>query len=322
MKELLLWKFIDEALSKKENVILLCVLESNGSSPGRQGFKMAVTKKEMLGSIGGGMMEFKFVELAKEKLKEKSDEVFVRKQIHSKAAKINQSGMICSGEQTIFLYPIKLQDKKTIEKIIFCLKKNKNGEFKITHEGISFSEKIIPEKDFSFKMNSENDFEFIEKLGYKNQLFIIGGGHCALALAKLMSAMDFYIQLFEERKNLNTFLQNDFVHGKNIVADYSQLNKKIPSGKNHFVVIMSFGYRTDDVALRALIKKDFKYLGVLGSQSKMKQLFSEWRKDALPEDKLKNIFSPIGISIHSQTPEEIAISIAAEIIKVKNKIER
>ena len=63
---------------------------------------------------------------------------------------------------------------------------------------------------------------------------------------------------------------------------------------------------------------NFKYLGVLGSQAKMDTMFKEWRKDNLPEEDLKRIHAPIGIQINSQTPEEIAISIAAEIISVKN----
>src|SRR6185436_2964342 len=97
-----------------------------------------------------------------------------------------------------------------------------------------------------------------------------------------------------------------------------ELTRLVPSGKNHYVVVATFGYRTDDTATRALIDKDFKYFGVLGSESKMQKLFLEWRADGLPEEKLKRICSPIGIPIHSQTPEEIAVSIAAEIIKTKN----
>ena len=85
------------------------------------------------------------------------------------------------------------------------------------------------------------------------------------------------------------------------------------------MVIMTFGYRTDDLALRILINKDFKYLGVLGSQTKIEKMFEDWRKDSLPEDKLKKIHAPVGINISSQTPEEIAVSIAAEIIGIKNK---
>ena len=196
--------------------------------------------------------------------------------------------------------------------------KNKNGELKISSNEIYFSEKIIPLTDFYLKLKSEDDFAYTEKLGFKNHLYIIGGGHCSLALSRLMSNMDFYINVFDDRGNLNTLTENNFAHEKKTVIDYAELSQLISSGANHYAVIMTFGYRTDDIALRALIKKDFKYLGVLGSKSKMEQLFSDWRKDNLPEEKLKQLFSPVGISINSQSPEEIAVSIAAEIIKIKN----
>lgn len=312
------WHFILKHLNNSQPVILLCVLESHGSSPGRQGFKMAVTSDEIFGSIGGGIMEYKFVEMAKEKLLSNSKDTLIRKQIHSKSSKINQSGMICSGEQTIALFQLSIDHSNPIKKLINCIENNRYGLLKISNKDFSFSENDSESVNY-FQMNSEEDWQYSETIGYKNHLYIIGGGHCALALSKIMSQMDFNIHLYDDRKNLNTFIQNTFVKEKKVISDYSVLKDLIPSGNNIFVVIMTFGYRTDDIALRSLIDKDFKYLGVLGSQSKMEKLFEEWRKDNLTEEKLNKLFAPIGVPINSQTPEEIAVSIAAEIISVKNK---
>lgn len=318
MTDYKLWRFILDRIIQSQSVILLCVLESKGSSPGRQGFKMAVASNGICGSIGGGIMEHKFVEMAKEKLLSLPDDPLVRKQIHNKSAKKNQSGMICSGEQTIVLFQMTKIYADVIEEILNCLESNRNGRLKISPERISFSENDDG-SDYYFDMKSEEDWQYQETLGYKNHLYIIGGGHCALSFSRLMSTMDFYIHLFEERKGLNTFEQNTFVIEKKIVSDYSVLKNLIPSGDNIYTVIMTFGYKTDDTALRALIGKDFKYFGVLGSQSKMEKMFEEWKKDNLPDEKLKKIYAPVGMHINSQTPEEIAISIAAEIISVKNK---
>lgn len=318
MRELKLWRFILEHLRQDEPVILMVVVESNGSSPGRQGFKMVVSENEMYGSIGGGIMEHKFVEMAKDQLLGNENYSMLRKQFHQKSAAKDQSGMICSGEQTILLYPVSENDISDIEKIILTLESSNRGELNISSSGIKFSDNINPEKDFHFEMKSETVFEYTEDVGYKNHLFIVGGGHCALALSKLMSGLDFYIHLFEDRENLNTMVENTFVHEKKIVSDYSELTELIPSGENHFVAVMTFSYRTDNVAVRSLINKDFKYFGVLGSESKMKQLFEEWKRGGIPEETLKKIRSPIGIQIKSETPEEIGVSIAAEIIKVKN----
>jgi xanthine dehydrogenase accessory factor len=342
MKSVLTWQLIYKSLRQNLPVMLLYVTESSGSSPGRQGFFMAVNENgEMEGSIGGGIMEHKFVEMAKERLREQgtreqgtSDQELstpavggslqeqpaasVRKQFHDKSAPKDQSGMICSGEQTILLYQLKKKDKEQVKKIISSLKQNKNGTLKLSPAGIEFSEST-PEKSFHFSMRSEQDWVYVEKTGYKNQLFIIGGGHCALAFSKLMSQMDFYIRVYDERKNLKTMLENESAQEKHFVADYSELNQLISPGTNHYVVIMTFGYRTDDVALRALLNKKFKYLGLLGSKSKIEKMFGDYREKGFSEESLQRIHTPIGLPIKSQTPEEIAISIAAEIIKIKNQ---
>lgn len=326
MKNSSTWKFIIKSLESGLPVMLLYVLESKGSSPGRQGFFMAVTADEdpsaplrMEGSIGGGIMEHKFVEMAGEKLRFRDREPEVRKQVHDKSAAINQSGMICSGEQTIWLYPVKKEEGATIGQLIHSLEENKNGTLVLSPAGLSFEE-TIPKKDFEFEFESEVSWRYKEKTGYKNKLFIIGGGHCALSLSRLMQPMDFYIQVYDNRKGLNTVLANKAAHEKHIVADYTALGQLIPSGNTHYVVIMTFGYRTDDLAIKALLKKKFRYIGVLGSKKKIETLFADYRKQGIAEDLLQQIRTPIGLAINSQTPEEIAVSIAAEIIKVKNSL--
>ncbi len=323
------WNLIANSLQQNIPVMLLYVLESSGSSPGRQGFFMAVNaKNEMKGSIGGGIMEHKFVEMAKERLKvqgtseqetgNQQQATSVRKQFHDKTAARDQSGMICSGEQTILLYPAQKKDEEQVQKIISSLEQNKKGTLKLSPAGIEFSESI-PGKNFQFSMKSERDWEYVEKTGYKNELSIIGGGHCALAFSKLMSEMDFYIRVYDERKNLKTMLENELAHEKHFINDYSELNSLITPGNNHYVVIMTFGYRTDDISLRALLSKEFKYLGLLGSKSKIEKMFDDYRNEGFSEQSLQRIHTPIGLPIKSQTPEEIAVSIAAEIIKIKNQ---
>ncbi len=332
MKSIATWNLVARSLAGNIGVMLLYVLESRGSSPGRQGFFMAVNANgEMEGSIGGGIMEHKFVEMVKERLKVQgtrhktsafikasADKADIRKQIHDKAAARDQSGMICSGEQTILLYPVKKEDTVTIQNIITSLEQNKNGSLRLSPGGIFFLENI-PLKDFHFSMVSEEDWEYEEKTGYKNQLFIVGGGHCALALSRLMSQMDFYIRLYDDRSELATLAANDFAHEKIIVNDYAELSTLIPSGPNHYVLIMTVGYRTDDIAVRALLNKEFRYVGLLGSQFKTNKMLEEYHKEGIKSEWLQRIHTPVGLAIKSQTPEEIAVSIAAEIIQIKNK---
>jgi xanthine dehydrogenase accessory factor len=320
MKSIATWKLISSSLDKGIAVMLLYVLESSGSSPGRQGFFMAVDETgEMEGSIGGGIMEHKFVEMAKQSFRGPEDkDQEIRKQFHDKSSATNQSGMICSGEQTILLYRINQPELPVIQNIIQSLEKHQNGTLTLSPNGINFST-TVPEKDFLFEMRSEKDWEYREKTGYKNQLFIVGGGHCALALSKLMRSMDFYIRVYDDRKELKTMLANNEAQEKHFVNDYTELKKLIASGANHYVVIMTFGYRTDDIAIRMLVEKEFAFFGVLGSRTKMKKMMTEYRGQGIKEELLQRIHAPVGLLIKSQTPEEIAVSIAAAIIAVKNK---
>lgn len=313
------WQFIYDKLAASVDVILLYVLESKGSSPGRQGFKMAVAAdNDFCGTIGGGIMEHKLVEMARDRLKQEAVSSTIYKQVHDKTAAKDQSGMICSGEQTIFFYKVQQKDKQHLKELIHSLETFKNGTLLLSQAGISFLNDI-PGKDLHFEQY-EDDFLLTEKTGYKNQLHIIGGGHCALAFSKIMSGMDFYITLYDERNDLNTVEQNVYVHEKKMLDSYDDLKEIIEEGGNVYVVIMTFGYRTDDIALKALINKKFKYLGVLGSKKKMEKMFIDYQKENMDVDLLKKIHSPIGIQIKSQTAEEIAVSIAAEIISVKNDL--
>jgi xanthine dehydrogenase accessory factor len=318
-KNLLTWQLILQSLQQQTGVMLLYVLESKGSSPGRQGFMMAVNAAgQMCGSLGGGIMEYKFVELAKEKLKEENTSSSIHTQIHDKAAPNNQSGMICSGEQTIFLYKVKKDENRVVESIISSLQAYNNGTLILSPLGISFLD-LPPEKNFSLERSSD-DFLLKEKTGYKQNLFIVGGGHCSLAFAQLMCGMDFYIHLYDDRPSLNTMELNCFVHEKKVLSDYSALATEIPSGENNYVVVMTFGYRSDDIAVRAILNKRFAYFGLLGSKKKVEKMFADYLAEGITEETLNHIHAPVGIAIKSQTPEEIAVSIAAEIIGVKNKL--
>lgn len=316
-KQLPTWQLIYTSLQNDIAVMLLYVLESRGSSPGRQGFLMAVNAAgEMSGSLGGGIMEYKFVEMAKAKLQQHAGEISVHQQIHDKSVAKNQSGMICSGEQTIFLYTVKREEAVVVENIISVLQQNKNAALSLSPQGIQFKD-TIPVENYHLHIINEAGFVYTEKLGYKNTLYIIGGGHCSLALSQLMSGMDFYIHLFDHRERLNTMEQNIFVHEKKVLEDFAALGSLIPS-PGSFAVIMTVGYRTDADALKALAGKEFTYLGVLGSRNKIKKMFEQLVEEGIDKAWLKKIYAPVGVQVKSQTPEEIAVSIAAEIIKVKN----
>ncbi len=354
-KELEIWNFAAERLKQNESVMLLVVAESLGSSPGRQGFKMIVARDDLAGSIGGGVMEVALVEQAKFKIQSSKFKIEseVVEQVHRKNSP-DASGMICSGKQTIIVRKLNIEDLRIVQKIIQYLKNNRLRYLQITESKIQVGWHKRSNFNFNFVVNNPHGLEthvrlvpnytdikiaeksqtadkietdvsqistflYEEKLGFKNNLYIIGGGHCALALSELMSKMDFHISLFDDRASLNTLAKNEFVDEKRIIDSYENIGEFIESGANVYVVVMTLGYKFDEIVIRKLFHKNFKYFGVLGSKAKMKTLLKNLEKENFDKEKLKQIRTPIGLKINSRTPEEIAVSIAAEIIAVKNK---
>ncbi len=310
------WKFIRDKLSIAQQVILLFVLDSEGSSPGRQGFKMAVAADgDFFGTIGGGIMEHKLVEKAKAMLQQNERTVLLMRQHHDKEHANNQSGMICSGSQLNAFIPLTNADKLTIEKIISAKKQS----IQLSPKGIQ----LVDEPATGLQYKTDTDpiaigWLYSEAINQQPVIHIIGGGHVGLALSELMHYLGFYIKLYDDRPELNTIAANSFAHEKHIV-NYDSIAGHFINIENEYVVIMTIGYRTDKIVLKQFLDKSFFYLGLLGSDHKIKMLLHELEAEGVSSQSLKKIYTPIGINIFSKTTKEIAVSIAAEIIREKNK---
>lgn len=308
------WKFILNKLLSSQQVMLLVVLESEGSSPGRQGFKMAVAADgEICGTIGGGIMEHKLVEKAKAMLQQKKKAVLLTRQHHDKEHASQQSGMICSGSQLNAFIPLHsgvAHPIETIKKIITAEK----IIIQLSPKGLD----IVDRSEKGLQYHSETDWSYSEAINVQPVIHIIGGGHVGLALSELMHYLGFYIKLYDDRTELNTIVANSFAHEKHVV-DYETIGTQFDKTESDFVVIVTVGYRTDKTVLKQLINRSFYYVGLLGSDHKINQLLDEFRKDGVPAELIQKVHTPIGINIFSKTAKEIAVSIAAEIIREKNK---
>jgi len=310
------WEFILHKRHSGNEVILLYVADSRGSSPGRRGFHMAVSSDQhFAGTIGGGVMEYKFVEMARSLFTSGHTKPSVHRQVHSKKAE-KQSGMICSGEQTILVYKLQEDDYPEIDTLVRSLAAWQKGTLQISNEGIRFSTDVNNDSPSFFEQQGE-DFLYREQTGCKDELNIIGGGHCSLALSELMSKMNFYIRVYDDRPNLSTMAANHFANEMHTLQNYEELRDLIPDGHNQYVVIMTMGYRSDDQAFRTLAGKKFRYIGMLGSKSKINTLADSYRNE-IPGLNLDQLYAPAGLDIKSETTYEIAVSIAAQIIMVRN----
>ena len=313
-----IWNFIEDKLGEKNSLYLMIVVDSKGSSPGKPGFSMAVSNDGALfGSIGGGSMEFKLVEQCRELLRDKELNIFLKRQIHN-GDKVDSSGLMCSGEQTIAFIPITSSDIHNINNITHCLKENKTGILNITSYNLSFamSEENY-DNQYSYSASENDSWTYREIIGFKNNIHIIGAGHVGFALSKLFFQLGFKVLLYDNRDNFKMLNDNPYAHEK-LVIDYKKADKYIVIGSNSYVVIMTNNHKQDIEVLRALIDKKVHYLGLMGSKTKVSKLKKRLKDEGVKDDDLNRLYSPIGIPIGSQTPDEIAISIAAEIIKIKN----
>lgn len=310
-----IWEFIKTKLIANKHLVLMVVVDSQGSSPGQLGFKMAVADDEdMIGSIGGGIMEYNLVEMAKKQFHKKQS-IFLIKQEHQPHAASEASGMICSGSQQIAFYPINRSYLPIIESIL----QTKEGQLIFKPDSFVFNKDINVSRAPISAIKNENNWSFTEHLGYVNYLYIFGAGHVSVAVSKLFEQLGFYITVFDNRSNeLTTFKNNTFAHSKQII-DYNEAAEYIPEGDHVYVVIMTFAHKDDRKILKCMLSKSIKYLGLMGSKEKISSIFEQLLDEGINEKQLNKVNAPIGLPINSQTPDEIAISIAAKVIGLKNR---
>ena len=327
------WNMISESLDRGEAAVLLYVVESRGSSPGRQGFAMALNASgKMTGSIGGGPMEHRLVEKLRAGFEQNGAASFddltapgnsMLHMVHDKDAGVYASGMICSGEQRIAVYVLRHSDRQTVAAIVECIRGQGSGLLRLRPGNIGFetaNERTLAGKArYAFEQSSGDSWVFDELLGLRDKLFVVGGGHCSFAFSRIAADLNFHIEVFDDRPGLDTLEANNYAHAKHTLRSYSELESLIPEGDDVYVVIMTFGYKSDDVAVRAVMNKNFKYIGLLGSRKKIETMFAALAHDGVSPDRIRRIRAPIGVPIKSRSPEEIAISIAAEIIGVRNR---
>ena len=334
-RDLPVWTLAATSLRAGTPVALLAVLRSAGSSPGRKGFKMTITADTVAGSIGGGIMEHKWVELARQRLRDADATPLLRPQVHRREAPTDRSGMMCSGEQEVLLRPLLPTDLPAVAAIEASLLTLSGGFLELSPAaGLRFLPPVatgasaeaaadaVTEASSATTPPAFYDYQpgpawrYREQLGFRDQLTIVGGGHVSLALSNVAAALDFELTVLDDRTDLPTFENNHAAHQRHRI-DYENVAAAVPPNPHGYVVVMTVGYRTDAVVLRQLLAHPYRYLGVMGSVAKVAELRRGLREEGFSEEEIARLRGPIGLPIQSQTPEEIAISIAAELIRVR-----
>lgn len=159
-----------------------------------------------------------------------------------------------------------------------------------------------------------------ERFSVTKSLIICGGGHISVPVSMLAKMLGYRVIVFEDRQefaNKNRFPSADIVMCgdlKKLLCEYDW--EKQPDTS---VVIVTRGHAADTVCLREVINKNLPYIGMIGSKKKNTAVFELLKSEGISESNIKKVFAPIGLKIGAKTPEEIAVSIAAELIETRSK---
>lgn len=309
-----LWQWLLEALDGGLAVALLVVVDSRGSSPGKAGAKMAVTADDCFGTIGGGPTEYRLVDLARTMLTAPDTPSKVFHLAHHASASEQTSGAICGGEQTVAIYRCQPQDRAVFEHILKADRDAAMLEWSLSAKGVTVT--AVANAPTGSDFVDGDRWSYQERLGPRKQAYIIGAGHVGLALAKLLDWLDFEITVIDVREP-NDHRGVARPAWRQWRLDYRQLAGHVPEGSNVFVFIMTSSHHSDEQVVGQLAKKRYAYLGLLGSNHKIAHLQARLAK-TLSFEQLQRLHAPMGLPIGSHTPEEIAVSIAAELIQGLN----
>lgn len=341
MNEHEIYKTAARILETGENIALITVISTAGSTPGKVGYKMLVWGKnpETFGTVGGGLTEAELIRTAKNTLPRTVNQIF---SFNLDGTKDDEKG-ICGGS---IEFLVETFDKKTLplfrqlstlienggrgtlvsviahqrppEKIL--LKKpdqlDAAADIILPPESIESVKKLIAkEQPAKIKLNPEVQI-FIEPVSEQPMVFLFGAGHLSYYISKYAKSLNFRVTVCDERAE---FANKDrFPDANNIVVEnFESVFDRINVDENSYIVIVTKGHKSDEIVLAQAVKTKAKYIGMIGSKRKTLTIFEKLSERQIPQELLKRVYSPIGISIGALTPEEIAFSIVGELLKIR-----
>lgn len=348
-----LYRQINQELSQGRDSILATIVRQKGSAPRSTGTHFLIRSDgSFRGTIGGGRLEAEVLQAAPEVFSRRKNKLlFFRLQ----GEEVAQTEMICGGEVDVFLELISAQNlhhrfffdnlsslSLPDHKILLATliedqgnadRQDTNFYFYSEEEGYFPNPPpawIQSLRDrLSAFLNSDPPVQLLTDPSGKGKIFLetwtppvtvflFGAGHVSRPLCLLAKMTGFRVVVIDDREEFPTkarFPEADewIVHSFNVGLD------ELPLGPNSYVVIITRGHLHDHQILRQVLKKPLGYLGMIGSRRKTEIIFQALRREGFSEEAIGTIHAPIGLAINAQTPEEIAVSIIAELIQVRGE---
>lgn len=159
--------------------------------------------------------------------------------------------------------------------------------------------------------------DFVKEFKLASTAYIFGGGHVAYALEPVLRHVDFRTIVIDDREEYANPQRYPHADETIVVENFDHAFDAIKPDEDAYIIIVTRGHRGDLQVLRQALKAPHAYLGMIGSRRKNRLLYDALLQEGFHEEDFEEIYSPIGLDIGSETPEEIAISIVAEIIQVR-----
>ena len=329
-----MYETIKEYLSRHKKGVLATVVKRAGSAPRDVGAKMFVGEDGLLyGTIGGGKLEH---EAYREAMKMMNAAFAGMLHIRMDAQAVASDGMICGGNVDVLLEPVLDRHSEVYKRLEWFEKGGKRGVL-VTRFGNDVFTKTLVEDNLAIsgdEMSPEDAGEFLKRLAderpfagegivvepflSRSPLYIFGAGHVSRDIAIVARLVGFSITVIDDRAEFaNKERFGDDV--TLIVDDFQKAFEILPFTGREFVVIVTRGHQHDSTVLKKSLEKQVKYRGMIGSRRKVQIVMDHMKECGFSDELLRSVYAPIGVPIHAETPQEIAVSIVAELIKVRGE---
>ncbi|MFO0872835.1 MAG: XdhC/CoxI family protein [Phycisphaerales bacterium] len=302
-----------------ERGALCVVVRSRGSTPQSSGALMLVDERaEILGTIGGGCVEADVRRRAFEMLREGRSGMMRFTLDHDYGW---DDGLICGGTIEVAVAPLPASTRLAAVVAAMARREATSLELDVEAAGAPGGpgDAAVEGRGRAdgVATTTANRRRFVLELPPPERLYIAGAGHVGQALARLAAPLGFDVTLFDDRTDL---LERFAPAGcAKVSGDIAGSLRDATMDDLTYGVVVTRGHRHDEQALAALLGRGARYVGMIGSRRKVRLVFDDLRERGVADDELARVHAPIGLPIGGVTVEEIALSIAAQLVMVRRQ---
>ena len=322
----------EEYLKEGIGGVIATIVRKVGATPQQAGAKIFVGGDgKIFGTIGGGCVE---AEVWQQSRKIINTERVKLLHFSMSGSAVEDEGMICGGSVDLFLEPLLQKHAHIYKGIGNSVDKGDPAVIVTTFNGNSFTKTLLLRRDAilgdplpaslaedigNYLCITEPVFEdglIVEPILSPSRLFIFGAGHISRYISATAKMAEFDVTVVDDREsfaNREQFPEADEI----IVENFQSVLKHLSPQPADYAVIVTRGHSHDALVLGEVLKNPCRYIGMIGSKRKTRIVFDHLRTAGVLEEALQKVHAPIGIDIDAETPQEIAISIVAEMIKVR-----